>query len=235
MSADEPQVAALAGAAGTLGPVVVGRLARAGWALELAGRDERKLRDTAAGAGAADAGTFAVDLTDEAAARDWAEAVAGRRGRVDALVHMVGGWRGGRPVEEQPAEDWAWLERALVVTVQNATRAFAELLIESRGRFVLVSTAQAQAPTSTNASYAAAKAAAEAWTLALADRFRGTGATANVVVVGGAIVAPAERAERPEEPPKGTPAEAIAEAIAYLCSGAASAMNGQRLVLRGAT
>ena len=62
---------------------------------------------------------------------------------------------------------------------------------------MLVSPAQAQRPTSTNASYAAAKAAAEAWTLALADRFRATGATANVVVVG-TIVTPAMREESPD-------------------------------------
>ena len=31
-----------------------------------------------------------------------------------------------------------------------------------------------------------------------------------------------------------TPAERIADAIAYLCSDAAAAMNGQRLTLRGA-
>jgi hypothetical protein len=31
-----------------------------------------------------------------------------------------------------------------------------------------------------------------------------------------------------------TPAEAIADAIAYVCSHAAAQMNGQRLTLRGA-
>jgi NAD(P)-dependent dehydrogenase (short-subunit alcohol dehydrogenase family) len=229
------RVIAIAGAGGNLGPVVVERLARAGIALELAGRDEQKLVEVADRAGAKRAGTFAVDLTDESATRAWADAVSQRRGRIDGFVHMVGGWRGGKPIEEQPAEDWAFLERLLVQTLQNATRAFTQLLIGSRGRFVLVSTAQAQSPTSTNATYAAAKAACEAWTLALADRFRGTGATANVVVVGGAIVTPGMRAEKPGDPFTGsTPAEAVAEAIAYLSSGAAATMNGQRLVLRGA-
>ena len=56
-------------------------------------------------------------------------------------------------------------------------------MASGHGRFVLVSAGQAQAPTHPNASYAAAKAASETWTLALADRFKGTGATANIVVV----------------------------------------------------
>lgn len=229
------KVIAIAGAAGNLGPVVVERLAGHGAALELAGRDEAKLAAVAAEAGATGAGTHAVDLTDEKATRAWADALVARRGRVDALVHMVGGWRGGTPIDEQPADDWDWLQRLLLQTLQSTTRAFTQLLIESQGRVVLISTVQAQAPTSSNASYAAAKAASEAWTLALADRFRRTGATANIVVVGGAIVTPKMRAEQPDETFTGsTPAEQVAEAIAYLCSDAASAMNGQRLVLRGA-
>jgi NAD(P)-dependent dehydrogenase (short-subunit alcohol dehydrogenase family) len=123
----------------------------------------------------------------------------------------------------------------LVRTVQHATQAFAPHLLESgRGRFVIVSSSQAQAPTHTNAAYAAAKAASEAWTLALAHRFKGTGATANVVVVG-AIVTPEMRAAEPgKDYSTFTPAEEIADAIAYLCSDAAASMNGQRLTLRGA-
>ena len=169
--------------------------------------------------------------------RAWGDDLAKRHdGHVDGLVHLVGGWRGGTPIEEAPLEDWDFLSALLVRTVQHATQAFAPHLIASgrRGRFVLVSAGQAQAPTHTNAAYAAAKAASETWTLALADRFKGTGATANIVVVG-AIVTPAMRAESPDKDfSTFTPAEEIAEAIAYLCSDDAASMNGQRLTLRGA-
>ena len=83
-------------------------------------------------------------------------------------------------------------------------------------------------------AYAAAKAAADAWTLALADRFKGTGSTANIVVVG-AILTPAMRAESPDKDfSTFSPAEEIAGAISYLCSDEAASMNGQRLTLRGA-
>ena len=57
------------------------------------------------------------------------------------------------------------------------------LTASDHGRFVLVSAAAAQMPENTNAAYASAKAAAEAWTLALADSFDGTNATANIIVV----------------------------------------------------
>ena len=108
------------------------------------------------------------------------------------------------------------------------------LLASGRGRVMIVSTSQAQAPNHKNASYAAAKAAAEAWTLALADRFRGTGSTANIIVVA-SIVTASMRAESPDQDfSTFTPAEEIAEAVAYLCSDTTSSMNGQRLTLRGA-
>lgn len=227
------RVVAVAGAAGNLGPTVSRRLAEPGTRLCACGRDRESL--DALAAEVRDIDTDVVDLLDPSATKGWADELTSRHGHVDGLVHLVGGWRGGSPIEDAPLEDWELLSALLVRTVQNATQAFAPHLMSSgRGRFVLVSAGQAQAPTHTNAAYAAAKAAAETWTLALADRFRGTGATANIVVVG-AIVTPQMRAESPEKSfSTFTPAEEIAEAIAYLCSDAASSMNGQRLTLRGA-
>jgi NAD(P)-dependent dehydrogenase (short-subunit alcohol dehydrogenase family) len=229
------RIIAVAGGAGNLGPTVVQRLADVGAVPCVCGRDRESLDELAAELDAA-IETDVVDLLDAAAPRAWADDLAARHdGRVDGLVHLVGGWRGGQPIEEAPLEDWDALSALLVRTVQHATQAFASHLMHSgHGRFVLASAGQAQAPTHPNAAYAAAKAASETWTLALADRFKGNGATANIVVVG-AIVTPAMRAESPEKDfSTFTPAEEIAEAIAYVCSDAAASMNGQRLTLRGA-
>jgi NAD(P)-dependent dehydrogenase (short-subunit alcohol dehydrogenase family) len=230
----EGRVIAVAGGAGNLGPTVLRRLAAADGDLCVCGRDRAGLDELAAEIGHG-VETDVVDLLDPAAAKAWAGDLASRRGHVDGLVHLVGGWRGGTPIEEAPLQDWDFLSDLLVRTVQHATQAFApHLLASGRGRFVLVSAGQAQAPTHPNAVYAAAKAASETWTLALADRFRGTGSTANIVVVG-AIVTPAMRAESPDKDfATFTPAEEIAEAIAYLCSDDAASMNGQRVTLRGA-
>jgi NAD(P)-dependent dehydrogenase (short-subunit alcohol dehydrogenase family) len=229
------RVIAVAGGAGNLGPTVVRRLAEEGARVGVCGRDRGALDELAAEI-EKPIETDVVDLLDPAATNAWAADLAKRHdGRVQGLVHLVGGWRGGKPIEEAPLEDWDFLSGLLVRTLQHATQAFAPHLITSgRGRFVLVSAGQAQAPTHPNAVYAASKAASEAWTLALADRFKGTGATANIVVVG-AIVTPAMRGESPDKDfSTFTPAEQIAEAIAYLCSDDASSMNGQRVTLRGA-
>jgi NAD(P)-dependent dehydrogenase (short-subunit alcohol dehydrogenase family) len=234
MTSLEGRVIAIAGAGGGLGPVVAERLAGAG--ATLAGTDVHQDRPDQI---ASDLGLSedrwdgrVVDLLDEEAAREWCAALTERFGRVDGLLHLVGGWRGGEPLHTASLDDWALLHDLLIRTVQHTTRAFHGALVASEhGRFVLVSAEQAQSPTNDNAAYAAAKAAAEAWTLALADGLDGTNATANIIVVN-AILTPRMREESPEKSfPTFTPAEHLAEAIAFVCSDASRPMNGQRLSL----
>jgi len=230
----EDRVIAIAGVGGGLGPVVAGRLAAAGATVAGAERSQDSLDSLASELNlpAERWDGRAVDLLEEAATRDWCAALVERFGWVDGLVHLVGGWRGGEPLHEAPLSDWELLHDLLVRTVQHTTRAFYDQLLASQhGRFVLVSAKQAQQPSNSNAAYAAAKAAAEAWTLALADGFEPGGATANIIVVE-AILTPPMREEDPgKEFPTFTPAEDIAEAIAFLCSDAAGKMNGQRFAL----
>jgi len=234
MSDLDGRVVAIAGVAGGLGPVVAERLAEAG--ATIAGADVSQEHADKVGAGlglpAERWDGRAVNLLDEGATYAWCAALLERFGRVDALLHLVGGWRGGQPLHEEPLADWELLHDLLIRTVQHTTRAFHDaLLAGEHGRFVLVSAKQAQAPSNSNAAYAAAKAAAETWTLALADGFQSTLATANIIVVD-AILTPRMREENPGEPfPTFTPAEHLADAIAFLCSDAAGKMNGQRLQL----
>jgi NAD(P)-dependent dehydrogenase (short-subunit alcohol dehydrogenase family) len=233
MSSLDGRIIAIAGVGGGLGPVVVERLAEAG--ATVAGTDRHPEVLERIGAAMPDEDRWdgrVVDLLDEDATRAWCAALVERFGRVDGLLHLVGGWRGGSPLHVAPLADWDLLHDLLIRTVQHTTRAFHDPLVASEaGRFVLVSAKQAQAPSNTNASYAAAKAAAEAWTLALADGFAGTAATANIIVVD-AILTRRMREESPgEEFPTFTPAEHIAAAIEFLCSEAAAEMNGQRLPL----
>jgi NAD(P)-dependent dehydrogenase (short-subunit alcohol dehydrogenase family) len=234
MSDLDGRVIAIAGVGGGLGPSVAERLAAEGATVAGAERSAEALDSLGGALGLPEErwDGRAVDLLDEEAARGWCAELVERFGRVDGLVHLVGGWRGGRPLHEAPLTDWDLLHELLVRTVQHTTRAFHDQLAASPdGRFVLVSAKQAQAPSNANAAYAAAKAAAEAWTLALADGFEPGGATANIVVVD-AILTPRMREEDPGKAfPTFTPAEHVAAAIAFLCSDAAAEMNGQRLPL----
>lgn len=228
-------VVAIAGAAGGLGPVVAKRLADAGATIAATDVSQERLDELGAelGLGEERWDGRAVDLLDPAAAVSWAEALAERFGRIDALLHLVGGWRGGQPLASAPLSDYDWLQGLLVTTLQHASRAFHDHLAAAgrRGRFVLVSSTQAQHPNGTNASYASTKAAAETWTLALADSLAESGATANIVVIN-AIVTAAMREENPDgDYSTFTSTDEIAGAIAYLLSADAAKMNGARLHL----
>ena len=227
------RVIAIAGVGGGLGPAVAKRLGDAG--AIVAGADRDQAAADALGAELGLGGRWdgrAVDLTDEDAVGAWRDGLIERFGRVNGLIHLVGGWRGGQPLHEEPLTDWDLLHQLLIRTVQLTTRAFHDQLAASaHGRFVLVSAKQAQRPSNGNAAYAAAKAAAEAWTLAYADGFGPGGATANIIVVD-AILTPRMREENPGKAfPTFTPTEHIADAIAWLCSDGAAEMNGTRLPL----
>jgi NADP-dependent 3-hydroxy acid dehydrogenase YdfG len=216
MAGLEGRAIAIAGAAGGLGPTVVRRLADDGASIGATDRDQGRLDQLLSADGAA----------------EWASALGEKFGRVDALVHLVGGWKGGDPIATASLDDYAWLHDLLVRTVQHTTRAFYEQLAGSdHGRFVLVSSSQAQHPDGTNASYGATKAAAESWTLALADSFKDTKATANIIVVN-AILTPRMRDENPEKEFRTfTSAEDLADAIHFVVGDSAAKMNGKRLEL----
>lgn len=209
-------VIAIAGAGGGLGPVVVQRLKQDGHTV--AGIDRNV--DALAAAGVDDG--QAVDLLDPEAAQAWADSLTEKFGRVDALVHLVGGWRGGKAIDETPEEDWEFLRSLLIDTLRHASRAFLPALRESSGRFLLVSSSQAQRPDATNAAYAAAKAAAEAWTLAMARDLGEHGGSANILVV-----------HAIGDQPTFTPPADLAEAIALALGEHGTRMNGQRLSLHG--
>lgn len=234
MSELDGRVIAIAGAGGGLGPTVARRLAEDGATLALAGRAQEPLDELTAELGLPEDRVDArpVDLLDAEAGAGWATALSERFGRVDGLLHLVGGYKGGEPIESFDLSDYAFLHDLLVRTVQHTSRAFHSALTASgHGRFVLVSSSAAQGPESTNAAYAATKASAEAWTLSLADSFSGTGATANILVVN-AIITPGMREENPgKDFPAFTSVEDIAAALSFICSDSAAKMNGQRFPL----
>ncbi len=225
-------VVAVAGAGGGAGPAVARRLASAGALVSVADADGTRATGVAeavqADGGRAEA--VEVDLLDLAATRAWASDLQDRHGRVDGLVHLVGGWRGGSPIAEADLDDWDALEPPLVRTVQRTSQAFHDVLRASpAGRFVLVSSREATRPSQSNAAYAAAKAAAETWTLALADAFDATSAAACIVVVK-ALLTPAMRRRRPDAPFTGyTPVEDLADEVVTLWSRPAAEVNGARM------
>ncbi|MGW1029711.1 SDR family NAD(P)-dependent oxidoreductase [Streptomyces sp. NPDC002577] len=235
-------VIAVAGAGGPAGRATLLRLAEAGATVVGSDNDPERLAEAVDAARYAHGGATVVgdtvDLLDLGATRDWATRIEKDFGRVDGLVHLVGGWRGSETFTRTSLDDWDFLELLLIRTVQHTSLAFHEALQHSdRGRYVLISAAGASKPTAGNAAYAAAKAAAEAWTLAMADFFRKAGGaegptSAAAILVVKALVHDAMRAEKPNAKFAGfTDVKELAEAIAGIWERPAQEVNGQRLWL----
>jgi len=235
-------VIAVAGAGGPAGRAALLRLAEGGATVIGADNDPERLSEAVDAASYASGGATVtgdtVDLLDLDSTREWAIHVEKDFGRVDGLVHLVGGWRGSETFTRTNLDDWDLLELLLVRTVQHTSLAFHEALQRSeRGRYVLISAAGASKPTAGNAAYAAAKAAAEAWTLAMADFFQKAGgaqelSSAAAILVVKALVHDAMRAERPNAKFAGfTDVKELAEAIAGVWEQPAAEVNGKRLWL----
>lgn len=235
-------VIAVAGAGGPAGRAVLLRLAEAGATVVGADAHPERLAEAVDAARYAHGGATVVgdtvDLLDPQATRDWAEHIEKDFGRVDGLVHLVGGWRGSASFADTDLADWDLLEKLLIRTVQHTSLAFYDGLERSdRGRYLLISAAGASKPTAGNAAYAASKAAAEAWTLAMADGYRKAGGedgptSAAAVMVVKALVHDAMRAERPNAKFAGfTDVKDLAEAIAGVWDKPATEVNGHRLWL----
>jgi NAD(P)-dependent dehydrogenase (short-subunit alcohol dehydrogenase family) len=232
-------VIAVAGAGGPAGRAVLQRLAREGGHVIAGDADPERLAEAVDAArydaGGADITGEIVDLLDLEASQDWAGRIEKDHGRVDGLVHLVGGWRGSASFPETDLADWDVLHRLLIQTVQHTSLAFHDGLMRSPGgRYVLISASGATVPTAGNAAYAASKAAAEAWTLALGDSFRklsgddGPTAAATVLVIK-ALVHDEMRAQRPNAKFAGfTDVRDLAEAIADVWDRSPSEVNGTR-------
>jgi len=234
-------VIAVAGAGGPAGRATLHRLAEEGAHVVGADANPERLAQAVDQArydvGGADITGDIIDLLDLEATRDWADRIEKERGRVDGMIHLVGGWRGSASFPETDLADWEFLQDLLIRTVQHTSLAFHDPLLRSRrGRYVLISAAGASSPTAGNAAYAAAKAAAEAWTLAMGDSFRKLAdarptAAATVLVIK-ALVHDEMRKERPNARFAGfTDVTDLADAIAGLWIRPVEEVNGTRLWL----
>lgn len=157
------RIVVLAGATSTAGLAVTRTLVAANARVIATGRSAERLQELA------DAGAQ-IELADATSLEEMT-ALASRIGPVDAVVPLVGGWRGGGGLAGQSDGDFVALLPALEA-VRATSRAFDDALRTSdAGRFAIVSSTAVARPLAGGANYAAVKAASEAWTRAVAQGY----------------------------------------------------------------
>lgn len=224
-------VAIIAGAGGA-GTACALAFAAAGYRVVTV--DARAEAASAAADGVAAAGgsafAFGIDLLDRDAVIALRNDLLARCGRIDVLVHLVGGWRGTSTLDLDSVANWDALNPPIVGTLATLTAVFAEDVRSSPvGRAFMVTSTTAATPTAGNIAYAAAKSAAETWMAGVAHFLR-DGAAAGVVVAVKALLTPQMAAAEPGRDWAGyTHVEDLARAIV----GAATepTVNGSRLDL----
>src|SRR5262245_33748055 len=215
---------AITGATGRLGGTVSARFAEAGYRLAVLGRSEDEATNLAASLpGGADRHVgLAADLGSAESAAAAAAKIRARLGPTAVLLHLVGGYAGGRPFVENDDAEMSHLLALNLWTAVHAIRAFLpDVAAAEHGRIVTVSAFVGATRTQKHAAYSASKAALEALTIPVAKDLAGTTATANVVAL---------RSIGDEKPTDQRPDE-IAAAMLWLCSPEAGATNGQRIQL----
>ncbi|HET9913070.1 MAG TPA: SDR family oxidoreductase [Anaerolineales bacterium] len=215
----------ITGATGVLGNKTAHAFAGHGYSLVLLDNDQAKLDALTRELHLPAERLFAsvVDLRDGKALRAIAEAVADKLGRVHALIHLVGGWVGGKTLVETSMEDLDLMLSQHVWTTFHLFQSFVPRLSKSGwGRVIVVSASTVPHPPGKTGAYAAAKAAQENLVLTLAAELKEKGVTANIIQV---------RAIDVENKGTGTTPDEIVAAMIYLFSEEASKINGARIPL----
>lgn len=219
------RVIVITGATGALGSKAAHAFAARGHSLVLLDNDQAKLdslgRDLNLPAGRLY--TSVVDLRDGQAVRAAAEAVSAAFGSIHALIHLVGGWVGGKPLTDASMDDMDFMLGQHVWTTFHLFQAFTPQLTQSRwGRIMIVSASTVPNPPGNAGTYTSAKAAQENLVLTQAAELKDTGITANIIQV---------RAIDVENKGKGTTPDEIVAAMMYLFSDEAAKISGARLPL----
>lgn len=233
----EDRVVLITGATGGLGQVAAREMAAQGARLGLVSTNALKLQNLVASLNVENdrVMTHAADLTGAEDARGAVDAVRQAFGRLDVLLHLVGGWTGGRSLIEGDPADLEEMIQQHVWTTLYLARAVAPLMLSNGwGRIITVSSPSAVRPAARGGFYAAGKAAQDALVLTLARELSGTGVTANVLQVRTIDTGHERDQERTDKNASWTTPEEITAAMLYLCADEAGAVNGARIPLYGA-
>lgn len=219
------KVIVITGATGALGKLAAKTFAAHGHSLALLDHNNARLDDLTRDLNLPASRIYAraLDLLDENALRDSAGEIAATFGNIHALIHLVGGWVGGVTIPESKSDDLEFMLNQHVRTTFNLLKTFAPQLAQNQSaRVMVVSQPVTIRPAAKSALYAAAKSAQESLVFTLAEEFKESGLTANVIHVKSIDV---------KGEGKGTSPAEIVSAMTYLLSAEANKVSGARIPL----
>jgi NAD(P)-dependent dehydrogenase (short-subunit alcohol dehydrogenase family) len=224
------QVAIVTGANGGLGTDVVKALLAAGAtvagiARSIAAGEEHDSRFY----------LVSADLTDPQAAQENIARLAEQFGKIDMLVHVMGGFAGGASVAETDDSTWRKMMDLNLNAAFYVLRAVVPVMRKAeRGRIIAIGSRQAVQPAASVGAYAASKAALVSLVQTVAIENRDKNIRANVILPGTMDTA-ANRAAMPKANfAKWVKPSHVAELVEMLAGEAGGEINGAAIPVYGA-
>jgi NAD(P)-dependent dehydrogenase (short-subunit alcohol dehydrogenase family) len=177
---------------------------------------------------------FAGELSTADQARTLRDAVLAQAGRIDALVHLIGGFEGGRTVADT---EEAALNRMLDLNLRTAFHMIRAILphmrTQGRGRIIAIGSKAAVEPAPMAGVYAASKAALVSLIRTVARENRDRAITANIVLPA-TMDTPANRKAAPgADFSKWVDPSQVAGLLVHLASDQASQITGAVIPVYG--
>jgi NAD(P)-dependent dehydrogenase (short-subunit alcohol dehydrogenase family) len=229
MSEFAGRVALITGASGGLGAAVSRTFQEAGFKVAAASGHVP--------AGAEATGTYkpiAANLMVAGEAKALVDRTVAAFGKLDAVVHLAGGFAGGHPIEETPADEWDHMWNLNLRTAVNVIQAsLPGMRAAGYGRIVVIgSRAGVDAPAGLSA-YTASKAALHAVVRTVAEETRMAGITANVILPSIVDTPVNRRTMMDADPSRWVKPEGIGSLALWLCSDIASDVSGALIPVYG--
>ena len=234
----DPRVIVLTGGTGGLGTAVVKRLADQNYrfAVTYLVPEEARSFEKEVGIDEDRLMLSRVDATNTSEVTEFFQQVSDRFGAVHIVCSLVGGWAGGRDVEETSDVRFERMMDTNLRSAFAAVRAAVPHLKKAGwGRILLIgSRAAAEAPAG-QAAFNAAKAGVAALGMTVAQELEDTGVTANVIVPS-VIDTPATRKALPYADYIDWPTpDEIAAVVEFALSDASAVISGALIPVYGRT
>lgn len=175
-----------------------------------------------------------LNLIKPECCREAVNTTLGKHGRIDHLIHLVGGYEAGKTVAETSDELWQHMLAINLHALFHLSReVLPPMLRQKHGRIIAIGSKAGRNPVGGLGAYHVSKAAMHALIRSIGVDSKGTGVTANAIVPS-IIDTAANRAAMPNaDYSKWVRPSAIAHLIRYLASDAASEINGALIPVYG--
>lgn len=175
-----------------------------------------------------------ADLTVAESARRLVENTLQRFQKIDALVHVMGGFAGGQPIPETGDDTWDGMMSINLRAAFHILRVVIPPMRQAgRGRIVAISSRQAVEPAANLSAYNASKAALVALIRTAALENKDLGITANSILPGAMNTEANRNASPGADPSRWVQTGHVAAMVTFLVSDAGAEITGAAIPVYG--